>query len=144
MVFEELIEYCRIKAISEVLSPTLEGQFRAICRAYSQKFHTSLYLVLKMDPEHVLTEYFENRLEGVNLEENIHLLLEEIKTIEDPDYKPEDNDEGLDDFIATVEAKEAKRLKLPEKTLSDKEKLKDKKKMGGKVDFSNLDEDLEK
>lgn len=142
MVFDELIVYCRAKAIADALHPTQESLYRRICRAYSRFFYVPLPSVLLLDPEHVLLAYFENQLDGIDLEENIGNLLDQICTMENPDYEKE-KEEGLDDFVDKVEKKEEERMSK-KNTLLTKQKPDEEKELGGSVDFSNLDEEGEK
>jgi hypothetical protein len=100
----------QIEAISEKLAPTNEGVWRAICRAYSQKFSTPLHEVLKMDPEYIFLHHYESELESVDSEENFDELYRMIKVIEDPNYVAQEQEE-LDDFVKLAEEQENERLR---------------------------------
>jgi len=141
MVFTELVKYCQVKAIADTLYPTYDSFYRSVCRSYSRNFHVPLPQVEQLDPEHVLTAYFENEMEGIDLEEHLPDLLEKLYTIEDPDYIKK-QDEDLEDVAAMVERREQERL--TKKTLSKKDKPDEEKRTGGRLSFSDLDEKLEK
>ena len=144
MVFSELVKYCQLKAIADALYPTYESFYRSVCRSYSRNFHVPLPDVEKLDPENVLSAYFENEIEGIDIEEHLPDLLEKIYTIEDPDYIKK-QDENLDDIAAMVEKREQERLaNKSKKSLPKKDKPGEEKRTGGKLTFDNLDEKLEK
>jgi len=110
MIFEELMQYCRIRAIENTLMPTEESTYRSLCREYSQKFHVSLPQVYLLDPEHVMGEVFEAQLEEIDIEGNLEAILDQIYTLEDPEYQSEKEKE-LEDFIEMAEAEEEERIK---------------------------------
>ena len=144
MIFTELLQYCKVKAIADSLSPTEESIWRNACRFYSKRFNTPLKEVLKMDPEHILLNNFEEQLNEIDLEENIDSILEQIYRIENPNYE-EDQEKDVQEFIKKVEDSEKKTKKinknneLTEKTLLKNNNEQEKKMpMGGSVDFSSL------
>lgn len=137
MEFLELIQYCKAQALRDVLAPTEETIYKSICRAYSQKFHVALPEVFKMDPEHVLLTEFTSQLEEVNLEKHIERILEQIYTLENPDYAKTKEDD-LQAFIAQAEKDEKERIKNLKKASKKKMQALEKKPAGGSVDFSGL------
>lgn len=137
MDFIDLIHYCKAQALRDVLSPTEESVHLSLCMAYSEKFHVALPEAMKMDPEHVLRVVFASQLESVNIEKNIDSILEQIYTLENPDYEKKKEDD-LQSFIAQAEADEAVRLKKLKKTSKKKKPEPEKKPLGGSVDFSSL------
>jgi hypothetical protein len=142
MIFQELLAYCKAKALEEMFNPTEETVWKSITRSYSEKFHVPLPEVRKMDPEAVLSEIFEAKYEDIDPIEEVENLLEEIYTMESPDYQKEQRKE-MDSFIKNVEEREKKRLegmKLKEEKQQDTLREQPKR-TGGSVDFSNLKDD---
>lgn len=142
MIFNELLQYCKAKAIADSLLPTEDSLWRSACRYYSKRFNTPLSEVMKLDPEHILLTNFEDQLSEIDIEENIDSVLEQIYRMENPNYEKEEEDD-VQEFIKKVESMEAKKVndkkELKEKTLLKKEESKEEfKPMGGSVDFSNL------
>lgn len=153
MELKDLFDACRMEAIVSKLEPTYESTWRKMCRSYSKKFSTPLQDVLKMDPEHVVLNYYEDDMEDVDVEDKIDKILDLIYSTEDPDYDAQ-KETDLKDFIAQVEADEEERIKnnVPlMKSLSNKKKDSTKKTvvekingstlkspLGGSVDFSRL------
>lgn len=141
MIFTELLQYCKVKAIGDSLSPTEESIWRSACRYYSKKFNTPLKEVMKMDPEHVFLFNFEEQLNELDLEENIDSILEQIYRIENPNYE-EKKEEEIQEFIKKIENDEKinkSKIDSSKKTLPEnEEKSKKEQPMGGFVDFSNL------
>ena len=140
MEFLELIQYCKAQALRDVLAPTEETIYKSLCRAYSQKFHVPLPEVFKMDPEHVLLTEFTSQLEDVNIEKNIDRILEQIYTLENPNYA-EKKEDDLKTFIAQAEKEEKERIKKLKKASKKKMEALEKKPTGGSVDFSGLKDD---
>jgi len=140
MDFLDLIQACKAQALKDVLVPTEESVYKSVCRAYSQKFHVPLPDVFKMDPEHVLLMEFTSQLEEINLDKQIGTILEQIYTLENPNYE-ETKEEDLKEFIAKAEAEEKARLKKLKKTPKKKPAVLEKKPLGGSVDFSNLQDE---
>ena len=134
MALKEILEFCKVKAISDVLSPTEESIWEDACRTYSQSFHTPLQEVLKMDMEHVFYQNFALQLEEVDVDESVEELLEQVYKIENPDYEAE-KEEELQAFIKKVEEDDKKRSKLilKKQPLIPKDAPK-----SGSVDFSGL------
>lgn len=134
MVFRELLQYCKAKAIADLLSPTEESVWRDACRTYSENFNTPLHVVLKMDPEHILLNNFEKQLEDVDVDKSVEELLESVYKIENPNYM-EEQEQELQDYIDKVVEEE----KHSKKTLLKKEEVAPQNTpSGGSVDFSDL------
>lgn len=109
MEITELLEYFRALSIAEKLDPSSEYLWRFVCRQYSKKFHTSLHLVLQMSPEHVLTHYYEDQLEGLDIEESLDEILDMIYRLEDPNYDAKQAKQQRD-FDKQAEEEEKERL----------------------------------
>lgn len=140
-VFQDLLEYCKIKAIKDSLLPDEETIWKSLCRSYSEKFHTPLHYVETMDPEKVIQTIFDSQHDKTDVFENIENILDTIYSIEDPEYKKK-KEENLDAFVKIAETMEQQRMNRPKKTLFEKEPAKTENKLsGGSVDFSNLKED---
>lgn len=143
MEFSELMAYCKAQALRDVLAPTEESVHRSFCMAYSQKFHVPLPEVLKMDPEHVMLVEFTSQLEEIKIEKHIDSILDQIYTLENPNYQKE-KENDLEDFIKKAEKEEAERVKKLKKTIVKKEEVEEEKKpSGGTVDFSGLKDEEE-
>lgn len=145
MIFNELLQYCKAKAIADSLLPTEDSIWRSACRYYSKRFNTPLSQVIRMDPEHILLTNFEDQLSEIDIEENIDSILEQIYRMENPNYEKEEEDD-VQEFIKKVENMEAKKAnnkkELSEKTLLKKEeKEKESKPTEGSVDFSHLNDE---
>lgn len=126
---KDLLEYCQAEAIANRMNPTEESLWRYFCREYSEKFFTPLYLVLEMDPEHVLLHVYEKRSENMDLEDyqKLEAVLDTIKSMRDPNYEDTKQKEQ-DEFDRQAELEEEERIKAnkpvyqpkPKKTLSKK------------------------
>lgn len=108
--FQEMAEACQAEAIANKLAPTNESTWRLICRTYSQKFNTPLHVVMDLDPEIVLQNYYEGQYEDLDLEEHFETLMDMLYTIEDPEYEVYKKAE-LEDFIAQAAEEERQRVK---------------------------------
>jgi|SRR5581483_4925765 len=150
MEFKDLLDYCKAIAIQSLISPTQESIWRAICRAYSKKFNTPLHIVEQLDPQKVMIAEFEDQLSQFNLEEDIHVLLDLIYTLEDPEYEREKREE-LSQFIKQAEKEDIARIKAGKpihKALKDEKNIADlveeeAKKMpkGGSINLSYLEKE---
>lgn len=107
--FKAVADLAQAEAIAEKLSPTNDGTWRSICRAYSKKYSTPLHLVVEMAPEFILQHHYEGEFEDVDLEEHLDQFERMIRMIEDPNYVQEEAEE-LDDFIEKAERDEEERL----------------------------------
>lgn len=109
---KDLLEYCQAEAIANRMNPTEESLYRYFCREYSEKFFTPLYLVLEMDPEHVLLNVYEKRSENIDLEDyqKLEAVLDTIKSMRDPDYENTKQKEQ-DEFDRQAELEEEERVK---------------------------------
>lgn len=110
MSFKEVIEACKAIAIDKALTPDEETVYRSICRSYSKKFHVPLPEVFKMDPVEVVTTEFESQLDELDMEKNGDAILEQIYTLEDPEYQSK-KEEEVKEFMADAEEKEEERLR---------------------------------
>jgi hypothetical protein len=110
MSLRELTEFCQAQAIADKLNPDEASVWRAVCRAYSQKFSTPLHEVLNLDPEFVFTHYYEDQLEELDGYEHLEKMLDILYGIEDPDYE-QTRKEEFDSFIEMAEAQEEERIK---------------------------------
>lgn len=143
MAFQEILELCKAKAISDLLSPSEDSVYRSICRTYSKTFHTELEKVYAMDPEKVVSAVFEDKYDQVDRIEHLETLLEEIYTLEDPDYRKQQQAE-MEPFIKMAEKLEKARMQKTEKTPFSRDVPKEESKpTGGSVDFSGLNEKKE-
>ena len=107
--FEELVEICKAEAIAFKLFPTEQSSWRYFCRKFSEKFHTPLKEVFEMDPEMVILNVYESQLEDLTIEDKIDQIMEQIYTIEDPNYESQ-KEEDLEDFIRQAELEEEERI----------------------------------
>jgi len=143
LIFQELLVYCRVKALEDCLNPTPESIWKSITRSYSEKFGTPLAEVRAMDPEAVLSEVFEAQYEEIDIVEKIEDILEDLYKIENPDYEKVHKVE-MDSFMKNLEKREKKRLrkeKVKEEQRLSSYKPGPQTKTGGSVDFSKLKDD---
>ena len=110
MDLKELLEYCESIALAGKLSPTEDSVWRSICRSYSRKFSTPLHLVMEMEPEFVITQFYEDQFDDVDEEDQIEKIYDMILTLEDPEYAKQKQEE-LDSFIEQAELEEQERIK---------------------------------
>lgn len=110
MDFQDLLNYCQAQAIANTLEGNEVTVWRSLCRSYSKSFHTPLYIVLDMDPEHVMLSVFEEQLDEFDEEKDIESILDKIYSLEDPDYENSKKEE-LDEFIRDAELEEQERIK---------------------------------
>jgi hypothetical protein len=140
-ILQDLFTYCQVKALDDKLNPTLETEWKAITRAYSERFHVPLPQVRQMDPESVISEVLEAQYEEIDVFEKIEHILEEIYRIDDPNYDKQQKID-MDAFIKVVEKREKKRLEaVKRKESRQKESLRGAQppmRSGGSVDFSKL------
>ena len=108
--FKELMDTCEAEALSDKLSPTEASVWRRICRAYSEKFHTPLHLVERMDPEYVIKHHFDAQLEDTDPDEMIEEYLDNIYSLKDPNHE-KTKDQKLAEDIKKYEEAEALRIK---------------------------------
>lgn len=137
-ILQVLIETCKAKALESALIPSFDGVYKSFCRRYSIKFHTPLYLVYKMDPEEVIQTIFDDQYENYDVIEKIEEILEQIYTLESPDYKKQ-KEEDIVDFIKAAEEREIARIKRNKILEEDRKVIKiEEKPKQGSVDFSSL------
>jgi chemotaxis protein histidine kinase CheA len=119
MVFRDLLEYCKLRAIADAIQPSEEARYREVCRYYSEAFHTPLDRVYELDLEHVMLNVFEHQLEDYDVRQNIDHLREQIHRIENPNFDSHE-EEALQDTIRQLEEEnerleEERKLKASEK-----------------------------
>lgn len=110
--FKDLLEYCQAEAIATRMNPTEDSVFRAICREYSEMFHTPLPVVLELDPEHVILNVYEKQAESMDIEDyqKLEHIMDTLRTIEDPNYELVKNKEQ-EEFDRRAEEEEEARIK---------------------------------
>ncbi|HXN74948.1 MAG TPA: hypothetical protein VN855_00465 [Candidatus Acidoferrum sp.] len=133
-MLQELIQYCRIKAIDGVLNPTEETYWKSITRAYSKRFSVPLGEVRKMDPGAVILEVYQDDYDEIDVFEHLEDFLEQIYAADDPNYSKQ-KEEDMEVFIKAAEKRETNRIKPKNPALEIKK--------SGSVDFSNLNTDQE-
>jgi len=113
MEFKELLDWAKSEAIANTLQSTEISVWREICRKYSEKFSTALHLCLDgtIDPQDIMLAHFESQLDEFDEEKDLEAVLDQIYTIEDPDYEKEKSKE-LDSFVKKAEKDEEERLRL--------------------------------
>lgn len=113
MELRELLEYCKAEAIANTVSATEVSVWRTLCREYSKKFSTPLHLCLDgtIDPEAIVLAEFEDQLSNFKEEDHLDSILDQIYTLEDPDYESAKSEE-LYNFVEKAEKEEAERLRL--------------------------------
>ena len=113
MDFKDLLDYCKAEAISNTLLNTEISVWRSICRNYSKKFSTPLYMCLDgtIPAEEILLAEFEDQLENFDEEKDLDAMMEQIYRLEDPDYD-EKLSEELKEFMLKVAEEEAERIRL--------------------------------
>lgn len=110
MSFRSLVEFCSAEALANSMDPTEAAVWRAYCREYSTKFHTPLNAVMtELDPEYVILHVLEARLENIDHEEHLESILDQIYTMEDPEYSKEKAEEQHS-FDEQAEKEEQDRL----------------------------------
>lgn len=110
--FKDLLDYCRAESLANRVAPTELSVWRAICREYSETFHTPLHLVLEMDPEFVILNVYEKQAEDIDLEDYQRLehLMDILRAIEDPNYEANQKAEQ-DEFDRKAELEEEERIR---------------------------------
>lgn len=143
--FKDLLEYCQAEAIASKMAPTEDSHWRSICRTYSELFHTPLYMVLEMDPEHVILNVYEKQAEDMDTEDynKLEHIMDTLRIIEDPEYEASRNKEQ-EEFDRRAEEEEAERIKAGRPVYQAKNKMPslapDEKKMptGGSINLDYL------
>jgi len=150
--FKEILEYCQAEAIASSVAPTEASVWRSICRSYSKKFSTPLAAVLKLDPEHVILNVYEDQASELDLEDyqKLEHMMDTLMGIEDPNYEATKAAEQ-EEFDRLAEEEEEERIKsgravhpslqrdLNKKTLLEKgEEPLPEKPTGGSVDLSYM------
>lgn len=110
--FKELLEYCQAEAICSRMIQTETSVWRKICREYSKLFHTPLQDVMRMDPEHVILNVYEEQASDMDIEDfnKLEHIMDTLRTIEDPNYESSRRDEQ-DEFDRKAEQEEEERIK---------------------------------
>jgi hypothetical protein len=111
MDFRDLLELGNAEAIANTISSTEVAVWRRICRRYSEKFSTPLHLCLDgtIPAEDVILAYFESELEGYSEDDHIEQILDQIYSLEDPNYQAQ-KDQSINDDIKKYEREEADRI----------------------------------
>lgn len=105
-----LYKSIRISAAESVLDPDDEYIYRKICRWYSKTFHTPLVQVLVLDPEHVLTNYYESTMEDIPYNDLYDITIEEFI----PDLA-EKQDQDAEEYAKALEEEQARTLAIKAK-----------------------------
>ena len=101
-------------ALANVLDPDDGYYFRAICRFYSEKFHTPLHEVYRLPIHTVLINYFEATLEMLD-EDDVE---EKVAKAVDPNFG-NNEEESIQDFIGMIEEEIAGKRKVKKKLMKD-------------------------
>ena len=109
MEFQDFTDYCQAAALAYKLVPDSTSYWRKVCREYSRKFNTPLHEVYLLDPEMVLTTYYEDQLDSVDLDERTEDLLDAVYGMLDPEYEKQKRIE-LDNFIEQAKLEEKERI----------------------------------
>lgn len=109
MLLKDLLDTLQVEAISNRLTPTEDVVWRKICRAYSNRFSTPLHEVLELSPEFVILHFYEQALEGLDVDENAESWLDMVLSIQDPNYDS-NKEEELQQFIEHAESVEKDRV----------------------------------
>lgn len=118
---DDIIDYCRAEAISGKFYPTEISNWRWFCREYSKTFHTPLYQVMDMDPEHVILSVFEDGYDARRLrkKEDVDAIIDDLRRLEDPNYDA-NQENRMADWAAGIEQWDKMRVSkgapLPKKT----------------------------
>jgi hypothetical protein len=139
-----LFELAQIKAIHSAIEPSLESIWRIKCRAYSEKFHTPLHVVMNdLDPSFILQSLYEDQYNPSIVDEELEELYETLSRIKDPTFVriSAQETEDLVDAVLNKEIKRASIKKAPtqEKITSEIKQAALKKPTSGGMDFSELE-----
>lgn len=132
--FQDLLDCCLAEALENAFLPDAEVIFKSLCRTYSTKFHTPLHTVYTLDPKEVIQAVLEERYVGSDIISNLEDMLEQVYTLEDPEYKKQ-KEVDMDSFVKAAEAKEQERIRKNNEL--KKERPKEEVKKGG-FDASKL------
>lgn len=150
--FKELLEFCQVEAIANIVTPTEISVYRSLCRRYSEMFHTPLHIVMELDPEHVILNVYEKQSEEMDLEDynKLEHIMDTIRSIEDPEYEKTRKAEQ-DDFDRKAELEEEERIKAgravhpllqkelnAKKLLENEQKPEEKKPTSGSINLEYL------
>jgi hypothetical protein len=139
MIFNDLLIFCKLKAIDSLLTPTEESTWKSFCRAYSERFCTPLPQVYQMDMEEVIGTILEANYADLEPFEEIEGILEDIYKLENPEYVKEQKKES-EAFVEHIEKREKNRFKTIRERV-EKLATKTEPQRRGSVDFSKLKED---
>ena len=126
--FQDLLDCCLAEALENAFLLDAEAIFKSLCRTYSSKFHTPLHVVYTLDPKEVIQAVLEERYVGSDIISNLEDMLEQVYTLEDPEYKQR-KEVDMGTFIEAAEARERERIKKNNEL--QKEKPKEEPKRGG-------------
>lgn len=113
MDFQELLDYCKAEAIANSLMNSELSVWRDLCRSYSITFSTPLHLCLDgtIQAEDIMLAVFENQLENFDPDKDLPNLLDQLYTLEDPNYQEERSKE-LEEFMVRAAEEERERIRL--------------------------------
>jgi hypothetical protein len=88
-------------ALADTLAPDVLYHYRAICRWYSEKFHTPLHIVEhELSPAYVVRHYYESNMATMDEEDIEQLIFQALN----PDAREEEfDDEDAENFVKLVE-----------------------------------------
>lgn len=149
--FQDLLDLLHAEAIANTLSPTEASVYRTVCRSYSKKFNTPLHVVFELDPEIVILNVYEEKLDAMDTEDGLEDLIDTIRGIQDPAYE-EQKVKEQDEFDKRAEEEEAARVKagrpihsalknmvsLKETVSENGKNSKEKLPIGGSLDLSHM------
>jgi hypothetical protein len=138
MDFYDLLQLSELRAIHSALQPTLDSVWRIRCRTYSERFHTPLHEVVRLDPEFVLQHLNESKYQPSEIEEEMEEILDVLMKIKDPTYSRMSATE-VEDLVDAVMNKEIKRVGK-KKQSKEVELPKPKIPKSGGMDFKALEE----
>lgn len=118
----------RLHAIRAVQKPDIDSNLRYIHRWYSKTFHTPLHVVADLDPEDILTAFYETTYEDMSEEDREQEIRELLETDEEKSARLRAKDEErADAYEFAKHTAEEERRKEDQKRLKDLE-LKEKRK----------------
>jgi hypothetical protein len=108
--FTDLLEAAETEALFEKIQPTELYVFESICRSYSVKFSTPLYVVMnELDPYFVIKQHYASQLDDTDLDETLEQFLDSLYNLQDPNHERSKKDE-FDSDIKLYEQQEKDRL----------------------------------
>lgn len=105
----DFVEATRNQALLDVMEDGFLYNYRRICRWYSQRFNTPLYIVEGLPDEKVLQTFFECQFEDMSAEKRKDLALELTETPEELKARKKREDKVSDEAFVRRAAREAKK-----------------------------------